>query len=707
MKRVKIAFGVLFLALVGGMAYVSLKFKLELDKAALKIPKLNAIMEELSKQPTVILAADGTQLFQISIEYRKPVKIEDIPQNVLNATLAAEDKRFYQHGGVDPIAILRGLFVNLKEGGIAQGGSTLTMQLAKRLYSDSAKTYERKIQDMALAIQMESHLSKDQILELYLNQVYYGERAYGIAAAADVYYSKKLSQLTLGEAALLARLVRRPSQENPFADPKKALDNRDEVLRIMLEEKMISREEHDKAVKEKLRLRKKRNLTQVGIKAAPYFVDYVLDTIKRDLPGIDITTGGYRIDTTLDPKLQEIADQTVRRIVRENGSRMVRTAAFLLTDREGRILAMTGGVDYNRNQFNVITQGRRQPGSSFKPFIYAAAFENRDLSPGDTLSNAAFVWQDPNTGKVWRPKNSGGHVGGSVSVRTALTMSINLPAIRVMERVGPERAVQVCRDVFGFTSELDPVLPLVLGATAVSPMEMAEGYSVFMTGGSRFEPFGLRRVVGQDGKVVKDYPPQIAPNVLSVDTAQTMDELLRAVVTSGTATRAAGIPNARGKTGTTSDNRDAWFIGYTDKLLGVGWVANEIRNTSKSGPRWVYEPMRRDTFGGTTTIQIWTAVVAAAQNRLGEERRAVQQAPRTRRSSHRRAPDDVTEPAPEIPTDNTFPDQVSPIDEPGASDTGRPATRRKRRIPPGYADEDGVVQPPPRPPANQGNGTTG
>ncbi len=598
-----------------GVGFVWWVWKGELDKAALKIPNLPDIMQEISKQPTTIYSADGKILYEISTEKRIPIKIDEVPQFVINATLAAEDKRFYQHGGIDAQAIGRVLFTNVREGRMAQGGSTLTMQLAKRVYSDGSKTWRRKVQDMALAVMMERELTKDQILELYLNECFYGSGAYGIQAAADIYFGKKIDKLTIGEAALLARLVRRPSQENPYANKQRAIQNRDIVLGIMRDEKMISEEQYAKAINEKPKFRSRSRKGPGISKRAPYFVDYVLDLLKDELPGVDITSGGYRIETTLNTKLEDVAEHEVRDLVNHYRSSGIRTAALLLTDREGRILAMVGGVNYDRNQYNVIAQGHRQPGSSFKPFVYSAAFENGDLSPSDRLSNQPFVWHSPYSNETKVFKNSNGRYSSSVSVHTALTQSLNMPALRVIEKVGPENAVQFAQSVFGFKSKLFPALPLVLGASAVTPLEMAQGYSVFMLNGDRFTPFGITRIVGPDGTVLKQYQSNIKQRVLSADTASLMDDLLRGVVTGGTATRARSIANARGKTGTTSENKDAWFIGYTDRFLGVGWIANEQRTHG----RWVYEPMARRVFGGTHTIQMWTGLLESAQRMVGEK----------------------------------------------------------------------------------------
>lgn len=599
--------------------------QMELKEAASKVVNLDKIMASVNTQPTVIVSSDGQVLYTMTGEYRKPIKsLDEVPEKIRFATLAAEDKRFYEHSGVDEMALARAVFTNAREGRTAQGGSTLTMQLAKRVYNDSSKSLKRKLDDIALAIMIERKLSKDEILLLYLNQVYYGQRAYGIRAAADVYFGKPLEDLTVAEAATLARCVRRPSDQNPVNNPEKAIENRDVVLKVMLDEQMISRSEYDEAIQEKLKLRKTAVKVLTGAKTAPYFVDYILEDLRKQFPDLDIEKGGYRIETTLNLKIQKEAEKQVRRLVEKNRGRHVTTAAFVCMDLQGQVKAMVGGVDYERNQYNIVTQGLRQPGSSFKPFVYSAGLELGKLRPSDTFSNDRYIYRDPWSGKVTAFRNASGKYGGAVSMRTAVSQSMNMPALRANERTGPSNVVALAHTDFGFTSKMDAVISLALGACAVRPIEMAQAYSVFATGGNRVKPYGIRRIVAQDGTVVKDFQPEIKPRVISKQTADIMDGLMRAVVTSGTGKAARVVLNARGKTGTTDSNRDAWFCGYTDSLIGIGWIGNEIK--SKSGVRkWDYEPMARGTFGGTVTITMWVPTMAFAQKIMGEDRRDIRE----------------------------------------------------------------------------------
>lgn len=603
-------------AIFGGIVWTR-----QLDRASALIPKLDELMAEVTMEPTKVLAADGSTLFVLASERREPVTFSEIPQPIIEATLAAEDHRFYQHSGVDPIAAVRQLVTNAREQRIAGGASTLTMQLAKRLYSESERTLDRKLQDMALAVMMERELTKNQIIELYLNQIFYGSGAYGIRAAADVYFGKELEDLTLAETALLVRIPRRPSDQNPFRNPDRAIENRNVVLALMLEQGRITQAEHDAALQEPLKLAEKPVRGVEGGKKAPYFVDYVLSEIERTMPDLNLEGGGYVIETTLDPRMQRIAEQQVRDLVRNSRGKQVTTAACLLIDRTGRIKAMVGGVDYERNQYNALTQGRRQPGSAFKPFVYAIAIDEGTIRPTSYVSNVQIRNETVNEGKPW-PRNANGRYGGSMSVRSAIQWSTNVPAVHVLQDLGPSLFVTRGREVFGFDTKFDPQLALALGSTAVSPIELAEAYTVFMLEGMRTQPYGVRRIIDRDGTVLANFVPSAQRSGLKPATAKTMDGFLRVVATQGTGARARSVANVRGKTGTTNDNRDAWFVGYSDELLCVSWVANERRD--EANQRWIYEEMASGVYGGNTPIQMWTGVMSQCQKLVGEKSRDIE-----------------------------------------------------------------------------------
>lgn len=670
-KWTKVLFAVLFIAFAVGLTWVGFRIKSELDKANAKLPNLPVIMSERLKTPTVIKSADGKVLFKMQSQYRQPVEIANVPKNMVNATIAAEDIRFYEHDGIDMKALVRAVVTNFKEKRNAQGASTITMQLAKRIYSDSAQTFQRKLEDMAMAYTIERHYSKEQILELYLNEVFYGSGAYGIQAAADVYYGKKLDQLTLGECAMLARCVRRPSQENPFEDLASAVRNRDVVLDLMHENKLVTDEEWSKAKLEKPKLKPKHTIGVVAEKVAPYFVDYVLEVLHREMPGVDLSAGGYTIETTLNTQMQDIAEEQARKLVRRHQGDLVTTAAFLLMNRDGQVKAMVGGVDYSRNQYNVCTDGRRQPGSSFKPIVYATAIENHAISPNDSISNAPFAYK--HSRKVVHGK------GGFVSVGRAIASSLNPPALRTAEKAGPQNVVNTAHRSFGYTSDLDPVVSIGLGTSPVTMIEHAQAYSVFLRGGDRATPYVIRRVYGQDGEVVLDYVPRIVRHVLRQDTALVMDRFLRGVVAGGTGREAGSVINARGKTGTTDENKDAWFCGYTNELVGIGWISNEIRDSSRN--RWVYRRMSSSVFGGTVTVEMWSAIMSRCQNILGEKwakmpyvdmsgdsKTIGEAAPTDETLNKSKGPDETEDPFGPLPPLDEVPDRTN--NKKGGEDTG-------------------------------------
>lgn len=610
-RKLKIAFIVLGLLGLWGAIGGGLWWNRAMIAAEAKLPELERAELALQSDPSEILSADGVVLFKLMRRHRDWVPINQIPRHVLNATVAAEDKRFWSHQGVDPVGVIRAAFVNVREARFSQGFSTIPMQIAKNTFSQSERTFNRKMQDVVLATMIENRRTKDQILEIYLNQMYYGAGAYGVAAAADVFFGKSVEQLTLSEAALLARCVRRPSDQNPFASLSRAVENRNVVLKIMLDEKWITQQEYEAAKAEQIKLAPRRNLTGGSPKRAPHFVDYVLNQLHEVAPDINVWDGGYKVVTTLNMEMQKVAEEEVRKRVAALARAKVRNGAFLLVDDTGRIKAMVGGTDYNKSQFNIVTQGKRQPGSAFKPFVYAAAFSDGVLSPNGSISNARVSYP-MGGGKTWSPRNSSGGYGGMVSVRTAVSQSLNVPAVRTLEQLGASRLVTVCKRQFGFTSELDPYLSLALGSSAVSPLEMARGYSVFMLHGDRVEPYGVSRIVGPDGAELVRVDSAVTRSVFDRDAAAATDALLRTVVTSGTGRAASGVLNARGKTGTTNSFADAWFVGYSDRLVGVGWVGNDQAVTRQGR-----------VYGGEQVAPMWAAILKPSQRIIGEDKRDV------------------------------------------------------------------------------------
>jgi len=664
--------------------------------------------------PSLILAADGTELLRISEMYRKPFTIDDVPQTVQDAFVAAEDRRFWTHSGVDPIGLMRAAFVSAKDRRASQGGSTMTMQIAKQLVNGDDKTPERKARDIVLALELEKRKTKKQILELYLKMAYFGEGAFGLASAADVYFGKEINQLTVSESAMLARCVRRPSDQNPEVNYRKAVQNRDVVLGIMKEEGMITSGQYKDAIRDRPAVKTTRYKAALAHSRAPYFVDHVLKVVRAEFPDIDLKKGGYRIETTLQPDVQQIADNAVRETVAQNRASKVTAGAFILIDRNGGILAEVGGQDYKTQKFNVATSGNRQPGSSFKPIVYSAALATGIIRPGQMISNAP-ISMDQGPGKpTWRPQNGGKNENApAYTIDRAIEKSINRPALHVYFDTGRDVVVDYAHKVFGLKQDIPAVASLPLGVISASPMQMAEVYSVFALGGDRVEPNPIKRIIAPDGTLLKDYRPVVTRAVLNPEVASTMDGYLRGVVTRGTGYKAMEVPEARGKTGTTNEHRDAWFCGYSNGLVGIAWVGN-IKSNS---------PMSSRVYGGVVSVQFWTAVMKYAVPKYGTNPSAGAISVQSQRVNVNQeetdAPAKGGDPAltdepqklnpgdPEL-NDPTFGDPINPEPDPA----GAPATTEQTKgANPGTAE---LEKSNPRPPDNTvqekmavGNGTPG
>lgn len=607
-----VAVGFLFF-LIGFTAF-GVIFVNEMRKASVLMGSLPDKLRQYSTAPTRIMSRDGKLLYSVQSEFREPVKYEDIPKHVRDAIVAAEDKRFFDHSGVDYWAMGRILVVGAKEGRLSQGGSTLTMQLAKRFYSEGERTFNRKLQDVALATTMERDMSKEQILTLYLNTMYFGERAYGIQAASEVYFGKKdLNDLTIAEAAMLARCVRRPSDVNPVRNLQASIDNRNTVLGIMRDEHMITQPEYDEGIAEKVKLAPRKDRVTSQLHRAPYFVDQVLGQLDDDFPDIDFKAGGYTVFTTLDTGLQAFAEKSVKAFLKKHADDKVNSACFVLMDKQGQILAEVGGRDYQKSQFNIVTQGLLQPGSSFKAYLYSAALSTGAITMDTSLGNEPFEYDMGPHAKPWIPKNSSSIENRyRTSVYAAFAGSYNVAAAHVMEMTGPQTVKAMATSVFGIKSlNRQGAHPsMALGAVEVHPLEMAQGYSVFMLHGDRATPYCINKVVGPDGSIVRSYAPRIFRNQLDPWVCEQMNELLHLVVTGGTASQALGdaMPNARGKTGTTSDNKDAWFCGYQDGLVGISWCGNMVVRKGQ-----VFQlPMGSHMYGGTAPAYFWRDIMQYA-----------------------------------------------------------------------------------------------
>ena len=561
------------------------------------LPSSSDIAEYEPTEATKIISSDGVVLAEVYEENRELVPITDVPKDLQNATVAIEDSRFYKHPGVDPRGIARAIYQNVRKGRRAQGGSTLTQQLARNIYLTREKKISRKLKEILLALQLERNFTKEQILELYMNQVYYGSGSYGVQTASTVYFGKNVKDLSLAESALLAGLPQKPSSYSPYEDREAAHGRRNVVLDRMQELGYITAAQCEEAKKEPVKLA---GLQPTGIARykAPWFVTYVIKELTSKYGADLVYRRGLRVHTTLNYKMQKAAEESLRtHIARAKYMGTSQGALVCIDPQNGFVKAMVGGINPNftKDQFNRAVQAKRQPGSAFKAFVYTAAVDNGyDLNY--MLSNERITYKGYGD-KGWTPRNYNDRYGGRVSMRQAIAQSINVCAVRMADQIGIDQVITYAR-MLGIKSPLDRTLSLALGASVVSPLELCSAYGVFAANGMRAEPMSIERINesdgNRDGAIIEQNRPVIH-QVLSEQSAQLMNELFRGVVTSkgGTGYAAAKIPNAHGKTGTTSNDRDAWWIGYTPELVAAVWAGNDD-----------YKPMRR-AYGGVVCAPTW------------------------------------------------------------------------------------------------------
>ncbi|CAN7486508.1 penicillin-binding protein 1A [Caballeronia sp. dw_19] len=669
----------LLICIVGLIISAGLVLGYALVVAQPNLPSLEALTDYRPKVPLRVYTADHVLIGEFGEERRSVVRIQDVPDYLKKAVLAIEDARFYDHGGVDLTGILRAGTVALTNGHASQGASTITMQVARNFFLSSEKTYTRKIYEMLLAYKIERALTKDQILEVYMNQIYLGQRAYGFASAARVYFGKDLKDITLAEAAMLAGLPKAPSAYNPVVNPKRAKVRQQYILERMLELHYITQQQYEDAAKQPLVVKGAGREFSVHAEYVAEMVRQMMYTQYRE----EAYTLGLNVVTTIDSADQDAAYRAVRKglmdyehrhgyrgpeayidlptdpddreqaiddalvdhpdngeivaavvteaspkqvkasfidgnvaVVEGNDLRFVASAlstraqpnqrirpgaivrlmkndddtwvitqlpqvegAFVsIVPQDGAIRALVGGFDFNKNKFNHVTQAWRQPGSSFKPFIYSASLE-KGLSPATIINDAPLYFSAAETGgQAWEPKNYGGGFDGPMPMRTALMKSKNLVSIRILNNIGPKYA-QGYVTKFGFDASRQPAyLPMALGAGQVTPLQMATGYSVFANGGYRVNPYLIADITDPRGAVVSHPQPLVAadtaPLAITPRNAYVMNSLLQSVAQRGTGARTNQLKRTdlAGKTGTTNDSHDAWFAGYQHSLVAIAWI---------------------------------------------------------------------------------------------------------------------------------------
>ena len=556
---------------------------------------------------TLIYSSDGTLLAKMYVENRQVVPISQIPKDLQNATIAFEDKRFYTHSGVDFQGILRALGRNIKSRDLhGEGGSTITQQLARNMGIEGLgreKTLGRKLHEMLVAAQIEKNYTKQDILEMYLNQVNYGSGAYGVQAAAQTYFGKDVKSLDLAQCALLAGLPNRPRDVSPYKDKDAAEAQRNRVLDNMFEQHYITAEQWTHAKAEYIHLAAPHPPKQGSqVYHAPFFVNYVADQLQHKYGKDYLERGNLRVYTTLSWPMQQIAEDALRQGIANVSGRGPNQGCLVALDpKTGEIKAMVGGTDYAKNQFNIVTQARRQPGSSFKAVVYSAAIDSHVVSENTTVLDAPVTYQTG--GKAYTPRDDNGYSYRRRTLRDAMAQSVNVPAVKVLKEVGAQSVVRYAR-LMGVDSPLDPVLSLALGSSGVTPMEMADVYATIANGGNHPVPTPFTRLADSNDRTIEDIPPAIETHVLQPDTVRQVDDMLRAVVTDGTGKVVDDVPEARGKTGTTQGHKDVWFVGYDKNLVCAVWAGHPLHN-AKTGQDSYGAEMEGNAWGSTVCAPIW------------------------------------------------------------------------------------------------------
>ncbi|MDA3970764.1 MAG: PBP1A family penicillin-binding protein [Desulfobulbaceae bacterium] len=546
---------------------------------ALNIPDIDTLRNYRPNETSIIKDRYGKIVDRIYVENRIVVPMDDMPHLLSKAFIAAEDARFHDHRGVDAISILRALINNIRAGGRSQGGSTITQQVARSLLLTREKTYIRKLKEAILAYRIDQALTKEEILHIYLNQIYLGEKSYGVEAAAQTYFGKPVQKLSLAEMAILAGLPQAPSRYSPFSHYAKAKKRQGYVLNRMAAEGFITATTAQKAFSEPLHWApRKKYFTH-----ARYFLAHVRKKIRRQYGDHLLSTGGLTIETTLDLNLQKQASQSVEKglaswALRSGKGKTTppQTALVSIENGTGYVRALIGGVNFQRSQFNRATQAKRQPGSAFKPLIFAQAFNS-------VFTPASIIMDEPlelpgHKESMWQPQNFSGENYGPTTLFTALVKSRNIVTIKLLQSVGIDSILHLARQV-GIGTKLHSNLSLALGASEVSLLELTSAYTVFANAGNFNPPIFITKVYDRDSRVLEhNIPRQI--KVLDARAAYQVTRLLQDVIREGTGKKAGGLPgHSAGKTGTTDGNMDAWFIGYTPQIVTGVWMGFDLKKS--------------------------------------------------------------------------------------------------------------------------------
>ncbi len=567
----------------GGLVGLALSFR--------NLPDVRVLRNYIPSETSYIYDVNGTLLDSIHDEAnREVVELNTVSPNLKRAVLAIEDSYFFSHHGINPSGIARALLANLEEGQTVEGGSTVTMQLVKNLFLTPERNISRKIAEAVLSLRLEQVFTKDQIFEMYLNQVYWGHNTYGAETAARSYFNKHASELNLAEASMMAGLIQAPEVYSPFVNYQKAKERQAIVLDRMQRIGWATPQEVAEAKAAPIKLGE---ITSFRASQAPYITDAVVQELTSRFGREAVLQGGMRVQTTIDLNLQRKAEETVRdgiASIQSQGIYADQMSLVAVDPRTHFVKAMVGGVDYSKSQYNRAIQALRQPGSAFKPFVYYAAFASGKYTPDSTIMDTPVSYPDGDG--YYTPQNYDGSFYGAMSIRQALAQSRNIPAIRLGQDVGINRVIEVCRTL-GIKSPMEPVTSLPLGAVDLTPLEMAGAYATFANGGWHSETTTIVQVTDSKGNVLLDNTPQ-PQLVLDPWAVAALNSTLQDVVNRGTATAARLDRPTAGKTGTTSSERDIWFVGYVPQLAAAVWVGNDD-----------YSPIGKGATGGGYVAPVW------------------------------------------------------------------------------------------------------
>ena len=564
------------------------------------LPPIEHLQDFKPNIVTQFYSSDGQIIKTFTAYTYDKVELKNVPETLQKAIIATEDKNFYKHNGYDLFGIIRSSIQNVIAMHTVQGASTITQQLARILFLSNERTFTRKIKELEVATRIEKTIPKDKILEMYMNNVYLGAGAYGVEAASKIYFNKKLNQLSLPELALIAGLPQAPSVYNPYNNIDLAKKRRNQVLKRMLTMKYITQEEYDKAVESEIKLSAIPPLYTTN--KAPYFNDYVLKELEQlGFEEKDVIHGGYKIVTTLDAKAQEKANESILNNMKAYGltNKSQQAAVFSFSPTTGKILVYAGGKNYTESQYDRVTQAIRPPGSSFKPFVYAAALERGLITPNDIIDDS------PLTIAKWSPHNYGSKYRGKIPIYKALMVSSNVCAARVIKEVGVHSVIQLAK-ILGITTPLQHDYTISLGSNGVKLFEFVRAYGAFANGGYVVEPYAVESVQDSRGRYLYRASSTKSSHQLSMNTAAEVTAMLKTVILSGTGRGAnIGKPCA-GKTGTTDDYRDAYFVGYTPDIVTGVWVGDDNNKQMKG------------LTGGTIPAKIWKEIMTVATRDYGK-----------------------------------------------------------------------------------------